>query len=118
MQDKNPGIPSLKCLYSPFLHFEYKRKMKKGGEMGSQLIRTLQSECISCKKKGNPIFWWYFCKEVVTGTFTPDQKSDLSRNHAILKDGHEVNQQRDHAQLINTFAEGLIHPGTLIAAVY
>lgn len=42
------------------------------------------------------------------GTFTPDQKSDLSRNHAILTDGHEVNRPRDRVQGLNTFAEDMI----------
>lgn len=65
MQDKNPGTPSVKCLYFPFLYFEYERKMKESGEMGSQLIRTLQSEHVSCKEnEGSPVLWWYFSKEV------------------------------------------------------
>jgi len=29
--------------------------------------------------------------------------SDLSRNHAILAAGHEVNQPRDHVQGLHTF---------------
>jgi len=65
VQEKNPGIPSLKCLYFPFLHFEYKRKMKKCGETGSQLIRTLQSGHVSHKvEEGTPLLLCCFFKEV------------------------------------------------------
>lgn len=83
--------------------------MKKSGEVGSLLISTLENECISHKEKqGSPVIFQRSIHRVVMGTFTLDQKSDLSRNHAILTDGHEVNQSRDNVQALNLFAEGMI----------
>uniref|UniRef100_A0A8B9TEI8 Dpy-19 like C-mannosyltransferase 3 n=1 Tax=Anas platyrhynchos TaxID=8839 RepID=A0A8B9TEI8_ANAPL len=35
-------------------------------------------------------------------------KNHLSRSHAILTDGHKVNQATDHVRGLNTFAEGMI----------